>query len=518
MSTQATDQFPYGRFRPAQGPRHRSNWQRHLRQNVKVVDAIAIYSAVMAAFFLRWGIAELDLLDPFHLTNQMAFSAMALLVVWYIGLSIADAWNTKIMGAGVAEYARVSNVTFAVFSLIAIGAYLTQQDIARSFVAIALPLGLIFLNFGRWALRQRLVRNRNRGRNMSRALVIAPPATAEHLVADFMRLPSTGIKIVAVCTPSETEFELPDELETTVVALSESTESLSTEISESDDTNVLDHLSSLDDVLPYALEHHLDAVVISGVDELTPKALKQLSWSLEPHHIELIIAPKLTDVASTRLVTHNVGGMPLLHVEMPGYTSRQQHIKRIFDFVGSSILIALFSIPMAIVALLIKITSPGPILFKQTRIGVNGEPFQVFKFRSMYPDAEARFNEVMGNNIGFINKVKNDPRITPIGKFIRRYSIDELPQLFNVWRGEMSLVGPRPALVREAELYDDGIERRLFVRQGMTGLWQVSGRSNLSPEEAMRLDLYYIENWSLTEDLLILVRTARAVLGKDGAY
>jgi len=515
---QAQPRFAPGRFERAQGSKRVPSWQRHLVRNVMLMDAIAIYSAVFVAFILRWGIAELDWLDPIHVTNQMAFTALMLMATWFLGLAISDAWNIKIMGAGAAEYTRVTNVTFAVFSLLAIGSYLLRIDISRSFVGIAFPLGLVFLNFGRWIIRQNLVKERARGRNMSRALMVATPSTAEHLISEFQRLPATGLEIVAVCTPSVEHFEW-SETARTEMASAEPLTTGAVPIAAETQPVMLDHLTSLEDILPYSLSNHIDTVIISGVDELTPKDLKQLSWSLEPHHIELAIAPKLTDVASTRMVMHNMGGVPLLHVEKPGYTSKQQHAKRIFDLLGSGILIAIFAIPMALVALIIKITSPGgPVLFKQTRIGVDGQEFKILKFRSMYPDAEARFHEVMGPNIGFINKVKNDPRITPIGKFIRRYSIDELPQLFNVWRGQMSLVGPRPPLASEAKLYNDGVERRLFVRPGMTGLWQVSGRSNLSPAEAMRLDLYYIENWSLTEDLLIMLRTAKAVLGRDGAY
>jgi exopolysaccharide biosynthesis polyprenyl glycosylphosphotransferase len=232
----------------------------------------------------------------------------------------------------------------------------------------------------------------------------------------------------------------------------------------------------------------------------------------------MVLEPGLTYVAGRRILSGPVPGMALVHVEAPGYTVPQMRLKRLFDVVGSALLIVLFSLPLAVTALAIKLTSPGPVLFRQTRIGVNGEPFQVLKFRSMVVDAEARLTEVVGEDVGIFYKAKDDPRITPVGKFIRRYSIDELPQLFNVLGGSMSLVGPRPQVPLEVEQYDDAMGRRLLIKPGMTGLWQVSGRNNLDLEQSVRLDLYYVENWSMTEDLLILARTLKAVVGRDGAY
>jgi len=174
------------------------------------------------------------------------------------------------------------------------------------------------------------------------------------------------------------------------------------------------------------------------------------------------------------------------------------------------------------VAVAVKLTSKGPVFFRQERVGINGEMFRMIKFRSMVVDAEARLASLReeqhdaGNQVLF--KIKNDPRITKVGKFIRRFSIDELPQLFNVVIGDMSLVGPRPPLMAEVELYGDEARRRLLVKPGMTGLWQVSGRSDLTWDDTVRLDVYYVENWSITGDLVILWKTAKAVVSSSGAY
>jgi exopolysaccharide biosynthesis polyprenyl glycosylphosphotransferase len=196
--------------------------------------------------------------------------------------------------------------------------------------------------------------------------------------------------------------------------------------------------------------------------------------------------------------------------------------KRAFDLAAALILIILFSPLLAAAAVAVRLSTPGPVLFRQERVGLNGEHFFMLKFRSMVVDAEQRLTDLrdvdraVGNSVMF--KMKNDPRITPIGSFLRRFSLDELPQLFNVLGGSMSLVGPRPPLEREVAVYEHHVHRRFLVKPGITGLWQVSGRSNLSWEDTVRLDLYYVENWSITGDLLILWRTSRAVLARDGAY
>ena len=235
-----------------------------------------------------------------------------------------------------------------------------------------------------------------------------------------------------------------------------------------------------------------------------------------------MVAPSLTDIGGPRIHTRPVQGLPLIHVETPTYSGRKLYTKRAFDLVGSGLLTVALSPVLLVLAVLVKATSPGPVFFLQERVGLNGGTFPMVKFRSMVVDAEARLQELSaldraeGNDVLF--KMRNDPRVTKVGAFMRRYSLDEVPQLFNVLMGEMSLVGPRPPLAREVERYDVHVHRRFLVKPGMTGLWQVSGRSDLSWEDSVRLDLFYVENWSLVSDILILLKTARAVVRSEGAY
>jgi len=254
--------------------------------------------------------------------------------------------------------------------------------------------------------------------------------------------------------------------------------------------------------------------------ELDGHALRRMAWQLERDDIDLIVASSLVDVAGDRTTIRPVDGLPMLHVDHPRLTGGPRIVKEIFDRIGAVILLATFSPLLLLIALLIKRTSPGPVLFRQVRVGRNGREFIIYKFRTMYLDAEARLADLrhLNEHDGVLFKMRNDPRVTRIGRWLRRLSLDELPQLFNVVLGHMSLVGPRPPLPEEVAAYPDDARRRLAVKPGITGLWQVSGRSDLPWEEAVRLDLRYVENWTLSLDLVILLRTLTAVSRGSGAY
>jgi exopolysaccharide biosynthesis polyprenyl glycosylphosphotransferase len=226
-------------------------------------------------------------------------------------------------------------------------------------------------------------------------------------------------------------------------------------------------------------------------------------------------------VAWPRLHIQPVAGLPLVHVEESEFTGFRRVLKGAFDRLVTAVALLLLA-PVAIgVALAVGFTSRGPVFFRQTRVGKNGQTFRMVKFRSMYVDAEERRAELERLNVngdGVLFKIRNDPRITRVGRVIRKYSLDELPQLFNVLTGRMSLVGPRPPLPTEVARYGDDMRRRLLVKPGITGLWQISGRNDLSWEQTKQLDLRYVENWSLGSDLLILWKTPSAVAKGSGAY
>ncbi|MDQ0078471.1 exopolysaccharide biosynthesis polyprenyl glycosylphosphotransferase [Arthrobacter oryzae] len=263
-----------------------------------------------------------------------------------------------------------------------------------------------------------------------------------------------------------------------------------------------------------------DAVAVSAGVQLHPQTLRHLGWELASRNIGLIMAPALTDIAGPRIHTQQVAGLPLIHVTTPTLEGGQRVAKRLFDVLVSGLLIVLSLPVMALVATLVKVDSPGPVLFRQDRVGIEGKHFSMLKFRSMMVDAEQQLAGLKNRNegSGLLFKMKNDPRITRVGGVLRKFSLDELPQLFNIFVGSMSLVGPRPPLPSEVAEYEHDVRRRLLVKPGLTGLWQVSGRSNLSWQDSVRLDLYYVENWSLAGDLIILMKTFRAVFHGAGAY
>jgi exopolysaccharide biosynthesis polyprenyl glycosylphosphotransferase len=279
-------------------------------------------------------------------------------------------------------------------------------------------------------------------------------------------------------------------------------------------------LGELDDVRRLAVELGVDGVIVAGGSYSSAADLRRLGWAMQGLELDLLVVPSLTDIAGPRVHMRHVAGLPFVQVEEPQSDRAGGWAKRLFDLVVAGSLVVLLSPLLALVALLVRLQDGGPVFYRQRRVGAGGAVFDMVKFRSMVVDAEARLDELADANEhdGVLFKIREDPRITRIGRFIRKFSIDELPQLFNVLRGEMSLVGPRPPLVDEYERYEQDTHRRLLVRPGMTGLWQVSGRSDLPWSEAVRLDLYYVDNWSMVIDLVIMLKTVKAVLVSKGAY
>jgi exopolysaccharide biosynthesis polyprenyl glycosylphosphotransferase len=264
-----------------------------------------------------------------------------------------------------------------------------------------------------------------------------------------------------------------------------------------------------------------DAVAVTCSSETAAVYLRRLSWDLEGSGVELLVAPGLMEVAGPRMHMRPFIGLPLVHVEEPEFTGPKRLVKNLLDRMGAMVVLLLTAPVLACIALAVRLDSPGPVLFRQQRVGQGGRAFTMLKFRTMVADAESRREALRSrnqNSDGLLFKVTGDPRVTRVGRVLRRYSLDEIPQLLNVVSGRMSLVGPRPPLPEEVALYDDSVARRLLVKPGLTGLWQVSGRSDLTWEEAVRLDLRYVENWSLALDIQILWKTVSAVVRAEGAY
>jgi len=278
-------------------------------------------------------------------------------------------------------------------------------------------------------------------------------------------------------------------------------------------------LGTLDDLGMVIRSMQIDEVIIALPSHLHQQSIRSVRLC-ERLGTSFKLVPDLYELSLSRIDMEAIEGIPLIGIKQGSINSMQQIVTRTFDMI-ISFLILIIGFPLWLcIALAIRLSSSGPIFYKQTRIGLNGRPFKVYKFRSMYKNADARLADLMPHNEvqGPLFKIKDDPRITPVGKFLRHTSFDEIPQLFNVIKGEMSLVGPRPPLPHEVALYEEWQKGRLAIKPGMTGLWQVRGRSNISFDEGVLMDLYYIENWSLRLYFQVLLRTIPAVIFRRGAY
>nr|WP_245741754.1 sugar transferase [Herbiconiux ginsengi] len=475
-------------------------WSQIYARRLFITDFLVLVWVVFGVQIAWFGFtsAALDVGDS---SGDLAISYTAISVIilaaWLVVLSVYGTRGRRVVGTGSQEYRLIADATLRLFGLVAIVAFLFQVDLARGYILIAFPVGLMVLLLTRWMWRQWLAVQRMKGEFTAKVLLVGSAASVIHIARELNRRSDSGYSVIGACVPTSL---VGDTLPDTEIPI----------------------FGNLDRVIKALEVSGADTVIITSADELPPDRVRELSWSLEPGRQHLVVAPSLVDIGGPRIHTRPVAGLPLIHVETPRYEGSKRFAKRAFDITASGLIILVASPVLLVIAAIVRLSTPGPILFRQERIGYNGGRFNMLKFRSMVVDAETRLlslqnaERLEGNRVMF--KMKDDPRVTPIGRFLRRYSLDELPQLFNVFGGSMSLVGPRPPLEREVEQYEQHVHRRFLVKPGITGLWQVSGRSNLSWEDTVRLDLYYVENWSLTGDVLILWRTAKAVLASDGAY
>ncbi|MEU0570651.1 sugar transferase [Nonomuraea sp. NPDC005983] len=460
------------------------HWVRSYRVHALLADLAGGGLGAALAFFLRF--RELTA----YALPYVLLSA-ALPVVWVCAVALNRAYEARMIGIGSEEFRRVVQCGVALTAAMAIGSYLTKADVARGYVVLALPLVTLLTLTFRYALRRALHRRRAGGACMRRVVAVGHAASVAELVQLFRRERYHGMDVVAACLPED--------------APGESVGDVPVAGDFSDIPLVVDQFAA-------------DTVAVLACPEMDGLALRRLAWRLERTQTELVVAPALMEVAGPRTTIRPAAGLPLLHVEHPELTGARQLVKNVFDRVVAAGLLVLLAPLLVGLALAVRMTSPGPALFRQTRVGRDGELFTMVKFRTMRRNAEHQKITLVSDGDGMLFKVRNDPRVTPLGTLMRRHSLDELPQLINVVRGHMSLVGPRPPLPEEVARYGDDVRRRLLVRPGLTGLWQVSGRSDLSWEESVRLDLRYVENWSLTLDLQILWKTWSAVARGQGAY
>lgn len=421
-----------------------------------------------------------------------------LFVAWLCCLVGFGAYARRNLGGGFEEFRVV-----AMASGIAAGAggtlaFLTQSYLSRGYFIVCFAGGTAMLLTGRYLIRKVLHALRSRGHLQERVLAVGSPAALGEIQANFDRLHWTGYTLVGACMPGVAADAGPAPA----------------------DVHGVPFFGGTDQLVAACEATGADTVLVAGGGHESAAALRDIGWALEGHPVNLVVAPALLDIAGPRIHMRQVGGMPLVYVDKPQVSRAQGLLKRSFDLLVASLMLLAATPVMVLAAFAIKLDDRGPVFYRQERSGRDGVRFAMWKFRSMSVDADQRLAELTARSDtdGVLFKMRDDPRITRVGRWLRRFSIDELPQLFNVVRGEMSVVGPRPPLPGEVEAYPAHMHRRLLVRPGLTGLWQVSGRSDLPFDEAIRMDLYYVDNWSLVGDVLIMLKTIRAVLLSKGAY
>ena len=472
-------------------------WVRPYLIKITASDFVAAAIAATAAFMIRFPEAT----SRGSWSNYYLQASIVLPFLWVAALSAADAYDRRIMGVGSDEFQRVLRALVIVFAVVGFGSYAFQLDVARGYVVIALPLASGLSVLGRFLVRKQLHRARMRGELRTAVVAVGDAESVADLARRMHAESYLGMQVVGACIPRK---QLTDPKALAVLAEAKVTP-----------------LGDLDSVVTAVSRSQADSVAVTSSREMSPNRLRELSWQMERINADLIVSPGLIEVAGPRLHIRPVTGLPLLQIEKPEFAGARRVVKGLVDRSAAAFGLLLLSPLLITLILFVRLTSTGPAFFHQIRVGKDGKEFRIWKFRSMFVDAEARLAEfeALNENVGGgMFKMKQDPRVTSVGRIIRRYSLDELPQLFNVVNGTMSLVGPRPPLPVEVASYPADARRRLLVRPGVTGLWQVSGRSDLSWEETIRLDLRYVENWSLGQDALILWKTASAVVRGSGAY
>lgn len=439
---------------------------------------------------IAFAVTAVTLSRAFEPTSAAALAAVGAAV--FVGLvAAAGGYRSRHLGDGPGEFQSLLRAAVAsVLGLMVLG-YVFRVPVPRTIVLVALPVITSVCWLVRHVQRRWLHRWRQTGRGMMSTVVVGDQESASRVVRDLAGAPHHGYRVDGIFVPSLDGTRL---------------------------VSGIPVLGAVADVVQVVADRQVDVVVVTG-NYLSGGALRRLSWALERAGAQLVVAPDIVEVAAPRLTVHPTAGLSLLEVEV-GAPKRRLVAKMVIDVTLACLALLVLGPVILAAAVAVATTTRGGAFYRQTRVGIDGRPFTMWKLRTMYQDADARREALLASRIGdgVLFKMADDPRVTRVGRLLRRYSIDELPQLVNIVRGDMALVGPRPPLLEEVEAYEDQVQRRLHVRPGLTGLWQVSGRSNLGWLESVQLDLRYVDNWSVAMDMLILWKTARAVISGNGAY
>jgi exopolysaccharide biosynthesis polyprenyl glycosylphosphotransferase len=461
-----------------------STWTRDYLRRVALADLGCAVVGVFMAAQVRFGS---------NVTSMYLALSLTLPVLWIAALWLAGAYDVRFIGTGSDEYRKVLTAGVSLTAAVAIFSYAVNLEVSRGYVVIALPSVTVFDLLARFAMRKRLHLQRMRGKCLHNVVAVGHELAVAALATELGRDRYHGLTVVGAC----------------VVRPGECDEVVGVPV-----------YGGLDDITAAVKAFDADTVAVTTCPEMDGVRLRSLAWELEKTGTDLCVSPALLDVAGPRTTIRPTAGLTLLHVDHPQLTGYRLVLKGLFDRCAAAAALVMLAPVMGALAAAVWLHDRGPALFTQMRVGKDGHSFRMYKFRTMVVDAEQRRAELLASNDSdeVLFKLRKDPRVTAVGTHLRRLSLDELPQLFNVFLGHMSLVGPRPALPDEAEKYAEHVRRRLAVKPGLTGLWQVNGRSDLSWEESVRLDLRYVENWSFALDLQILWKTISVMVRGSGAY
>jgi exopolysaccharide biosynthesis polyprenyl glycosylphosphotransferase len=459
-------------------------WTRAYIRRLVIADLSAAAVAAATAAGVRFGSQP---------SNEYLILSIMLPLIWILAVGVFGGYERRFLGTGSDEYRRVLNAGLCLTAGLALISYAVNNEVSRIYLLVSMQV-IVLLDLAiRFALRKRLHSVRKEGKCMSTVVAVGHESAVARLISELRRDTHHGLRVVAVCLAGES---VPTQVAGVPV------------------------VGDLDDAASAVRNLNAGTVAVLSCPEMDGVKLRTLAWELEKTGTDLCVAPSLLDVAGPRTTIRPTAGLTLLHVDHPQLSGPRQVVKDLFDRCCAAAALVVLSPLMLVIAVAIRAHDKGPALFTQIRVGKDGQEFKIYKFRTMVVNAEARLSEIRDQNEidGVLFKMRRDPRITAIGSALRKSSLDELPQLVNVLRGEMSLVGPRPALPQEAAQYAEHVRRRLIVKPGLTGMWQVNGRSELSWEETVRLDVAYVENWSLTLDIQILWKTISVMLHGSGAY
>lgn len=496
-------EYPAVRQRTARKASVERTWARHYRVRLQITDTSIVLASVCTAMLLRFGFVDATASvgqAGGYAANYWTISVVVALT-WMVALAISRTRDSRVAGIGATEYKRVINASALAFGILAIVFLVGKVDIARGYFVIAFPVGTLAVLTSRWLWRKWLITQRRFDHYLSRALVVGGLDDVEYVISQIQQKSGAAYNVVGAAVEGADSAE--DRISSTPR-----------------EVPVVAGLADVVEAAGAAARLGVDTVIVAGQPSGGSQFIRNLGWHLEGTATDLVLASRLTDVAGPRIHFRPVEGLPLIHVEIPQFEGGKHLLKRAMDILAAGVAMILALPLFAALAIAIKLDDGGPVFFSQERVGRNGATFRMHKFRSMKPNAEALLAELREQNEGngVLFKLKHDPRVTRVGRILRKYSLDEVPQLWNVFVGEMSLVGPRPPLPSEVEGYEDHVHRRLYIKPGLTGMWQINGRSDLSWEDSVRLDLYYVENWSLTGDLMIMWRTVKVLLHPVGAY